>query len=68
MTNDFPGNNHNPKSKKPQLESSGMDIPDYAIERMAKCLLPLMRSYFEKEEGEAEVDAWENESNRKLAG
>ena len=28
-------------------ESSGMDIPDYAIERLAKCLLPLMRRHFE---------------------
>ena len=29
------------------LENSGMEIPDYAIERMAKCLLPLMRKHFE---------------------
>ncbi len=28
-------------------ESSGMEIPDYAIERMAKCLLPLMWKHFE---------------------
>lgn len=32
--------------KKP-LESSGMEIPEYAIERLAKCLLPLLRKYFE---------------------
>jgi len=44
-----------------------MDIPDYAFERMAKCLLPLMRSYFEKEEGEAELDAWEDEGTRRFA-
>ena len=68
MNDNFPSKNRNHKDKKPQLESSGMDIPDYAIERMAKCLLPLMRSYFEKGEGEAEVEAWENESNRRLAG
>ncbi len=68
MNNNFPSINRNPKDKKSQLESSGMDIPDYAIERMARCLLPLMRSYFEKEEDEAELDAWENESNRRLAG
>lgn len=37
------------KSKSP-LESSGMDIPDYAIERMARCLLPMMQKYFESEE------------------
>lgn len=32
---------------KQPLESSGMEIPDYAIERLAKCLLPLMRKHFE---------------------
>ena len=63
MINEFPGNNRNPKSKKPQLESSGMNIPDYAIERMARCLLPIMRTYFESEEGQAELKVWEEESN-----
>lgn len=33
-------------------ESSGMEIPDYAIERMAKCLLPLMRKHFESKANE----------------
>jgi len=32
---------------KQPLESSGMEIPDYAIERLAKCLLPLARKHFE---------------------
>ena len=34
-------------ARKQPLESSGMEIPDYAIERLAKCLLPLMRRHFE---------------------
>lgn len=67
MINDFPGKNRTPKSKKPQLESSGMNIPDYAIERMARCLLPIMRTYFESEEGQAELKAWEEESNPRQA-
>lgn len=67
MINDFPSDNHNPKSKNPQLESSGMDIPDYAIERMARCLLPIMRTYFESEEGQAELKAWEEEPNPRRA-
>ena len=33
-------------------ENSGMEIPDYAIERMAKCLLPLMRKHFESKANE----------------
>ena len=32
---------------KQPLENSGMEIPDYAIERIAQCLLPLMRKHFE---------------------
>ena len=39
------------KENKSPLESSGMDIPDYAIERMACCLLPMMQKYYESTEG-----------------
>ena len=67
MTNEFPSNNRNPKSKKPKLESSGMNIPDYAIERMARCMLPIMRAYFESEEGQAELKAWEEEPDLRRA-
>ena len=67
MINEFPSNNRNPKSKKPQLENSGMNIPDYAIERMARCLLPIMRTYFESEEGQAELKAWDEENNPRRA-
>lgn len=31
------------------LESSGMDIPDSAIERIARCLLPLMQASMAEE-------------------
>ena len=34
-----------------------MDIPDYAIERMARCLLPMMQKYYESTEGKAELAA-----------
>ena len=67
MINEFPSNNPNPKSKKPKLESSGMNIPDYAIERMARCLLPIMRTYFESEEGQAELKTWEEEPDPRCA-
>ena len=45
------------KENKSPLESSGMDIPDYAIERMARCLLPMMQKYYESAEGKAELAA-----------
>lgn len=31
------------------LQSSGMDIPDQAIERIARFLLPKMQAFFENE-------------------
>ena len=34
-----------------------MDIPDYAIERMARCLLPMMQKYYESTEGKEELAA-----------
>ena len=45
------------QGNKSPLESSGMDIPDYAIERMARCLLPMMQKYYESTEGKAELAA-----------
>ena len=39
-------------------KNSGMDIPDYAIERIARCLLPMIQAYYESDEGQAELAAW----------
>ena len=35
-------------------KNSGMEIPDYAIERIARCLLPMIQAYYESGEGQAE--------------
>ena len=45
------------QENKSLLESSGMDIPDYAIELMARCLLPMMQKYYESTEGKKELAA-----------
>ena len=39
-------------------KNSGMEIPDYAIERIARCLLPMIQAYYESDEGRAELAAW----------
>ena len=54
LSNHPPGTNSLPK--KQSLESSGMEIPDYAIERIAKCLLPIMRNCFENQQKEDNHD------------
>ena len=38
-------------AKKIQKPSSGMDIPDYQFEAIARCLLPKIQRYYESEEG-----------------
>ena len=39
------------KSEAPK-PNSGMEIPDYAIESLARSLLPVMQAYYESEEGQ----------------
>ena len=56
----------NQENKSP-LESSGMDIPDYAIERMARCLLPMMQKYYESGEGKNEFVAQSLIESKKTA-
>ena len=43
------------QENKSPLESSGMDIPDYAIERLARCLLPMMQKYYESIQGKKDL-------------
>ena len=38
-------------AKKIQKPNSGMDIPDYQFEAIARCLLPKIQRYYESEEG-----------------
>ncbi len=50
----------NGKSQMSDETISGMDIPDYAIERIARCLLPIMQEYFENEERQLESEEQKN--------
>jgi len=34
--------------------------PDDALEALARCLLPMMRSYFESDEGKHEFEQWKS--------
>ena len=53
----------NQENKSP-LESSGMDIPDYAIERLARCLLPMMQKYYKSNEGKQEFILFNQEHEK----
>ena len=39
-------------------KNSGMEIPDFAIERIARCLLPMIEAYYESSEGQDELAEW----------
>ena len=44
--------------------SNGMDIPDAAIERIARVMLPMIQKYYESDEGKMELETW-NEIHKK---
>jgi len=39
-----------------------MDIPNYAIERIARCMLPMIQKYYESEEGQRELAEWKEQT------
>ena len=53
-----------PKKKILNPSSSGMDIPDAAIERIARVMLPMIQKYYESDEGKMELENW-NETRTK---
>lgn len=54
-------------AKKQKLQNSGMNIPDEAIERVARAMLPLMQQYFESEEGKLQLEEWKRSFEQKEA-
>ena len=53
-----------PEKKILDPSSSGMDIPDAAIERIARVMLPMIQKYYESDEGKMELENW-NETRTK---
>jgi len=49
--------------KKNQENGNGMIIPDYAIERIARCMLPLIQKHYESEEGQQELKEWKEQNS-----
>ena len=49
--------------KKKLINNSG--IPQYAIETVARCLLPDIIAYFESEEGQQEFAEWKRQQEEK---
>ena len=47
--------------KKATRQNRSMDIPDYQIEALARCLLPKIRQYYESEEGKKDLKQYRAE-------
>lgn len=45
--------------EKENSSSQSGAIPDDALEALARCLFPTMRSYFESEDGQREFAEWQ---------
>lgn len=42
------------------------NIPEYAIETIARILLPDIQAFFESEEGQKEFEAWQSQQKTKM--
>ena len=51
-------------AKKTPKTSSGMNIPDYQFEALARCLLPKIQKYYESEEGQKDLAEYRAEKAR----
>ena len=53
-----------PEKKILNPSSSGMDIPDAAIDRIARIMLPMIQKYYASDEEKMELETW-NETHKK---
>jgi len=49
---------------KSNLTSSGMEIPDYVIDSIARSLLPVIRDFYETEEGKQSFKEWQERRDK----
>lgn len=46
-------------------KDSRMEIPDYAIEAIARSLLPIIQTYYESEAGKQDLAEWQTKQDKK---
>ena len=52
-------------AKKKEIKNrSGMDIPDFEFERLARCLLPKIQKFYESEEGQKIFNEWKKKQKK----
>ena len=53
--------------KEPNVKRTN-EIPDDALEALARCLLPAIRSYFDSDEGQREFAEWKSRQGTEKSG
>jgi septum formation topological specificity factor MinE len=48
------------------IERDEYQVPANAIEALARCLLPVIRSYFESDEGKATFAEWKSQQGTEI--
>ena len=51
-------------AKKNPKSNSGMEIPDYQFEALARCLLPKIQKYYESEDGKKDLAEYRAEKEK----
>ena len=51
-------------TKKVRKSNSGMDIPDYQFEALARCLLPKIQKYYESKDGMKDLAEYRAEKSK----
>ena len=53
-------------TKKAQKSNSGMNIPDYQFEALARCLLTKIQKYYESEDGKRDLAEYRAEKTKQV--
>jgi len=48
-----------------EKKNQTIEIPQYEIDSLARCLLPQIQKYFESEEGKREFEEWKRQQDEK---
>lgn len=55
-----------PAADEKNQNETHIEIPDFEINALARCLLPKIQAYFNSPEGQAEFKEWKKEQNTQI--
>jgi hypothetical protein len=55
------------KGMSPMTKTTKVEVPAYALEALARCVLPEIQRFFESDEGKREFEQWQSEREQLAA-